>query len=160
MPLFILIIIVAMLALDVTWWLCADRAARKLSRPRLWRIAIATFVTLQVLALVWIILGRVIGQRPEHMLPSWVTGAVFLWHFILLPLGTLVWALLGGWNLLARIRPKRPETPLDPAPPALPTRRQFLTAAAAATPPILTGIGTVWGTSQLDHFRVREITIP
>jgi predicted MPP superfamily phosphohydrolase len=160
MPLFILTIIASMLALDLTWWLCADRAVRKLRRPHLWRIAIASFMNLQMLTLAWIIFGRVIGQRPEQILPSWATGAVFLWHFILLPFGTLVWALLGAWNLLARIRPKGPATPLEPAPPALPTRRQFLTAAAAAAPPLLTGITTAVGATQLDDFRVRAITVP
>src|SRR5687767_1938563 len=161
MPLFILVILSAMLALDATWWWTAHRAVRTFRRARAWRIAIATFMAFQLLTLGWIFFGRVLGQRPEQTLPAWASGAVFVWHFIALPIGALVWAGIGAGKAIGSLRRKPvPTDPGESVEAALPTRRQFLTSAAVAAPPLLTGIGTAWGTSQLNDFRVRRITIP
>ena len=186
----VLTIIGLMLALDLLWWWRADRLLRPLRRARVWRTLLALFMAAQLVCLVWVIFGRFTGADPRGSAYASVVSATFIWHMLILLPTTLVWAgvsVLRGVARLARSA-RAPDDerspPEDPdggrqtsrgtgdwdrllQQPALAgaggtSRRQFLGAAAAAVPPLVTVIGTAVATRQLDEFRVRRIdlTIP
>jgi predicted MPP superfamily phosphohydrolase len=163
----VLLIIGLVFACDLLWWRTADRILRPSPRGRRWRPALATFMAAQVLCLLWIVLGRTLVRDADALIPAWVLIGTFVWHLLVLP-ATLVVSLLvltgrGVGALVRKASPGPAVEPLasgDPDAPAVSSRRQFLGAAVAAAPPLVTVVGAAAATAQLDEFRVRPITLP
>jgi predicted MPP superfamily phosphohydrolase len=154
------VIILSMLALDPLCWVWGDRILRKLRRSRLWRSLFGAFMGVQLGCLLFIIVGRVGSERTDEFLPRILLSAVFLWHFIMLPIATVI-ALL---ELLARLIPKRAapaplEANREDASPSL-NRRQFLRGVAIAAPPVATVLTTGFAFPQQQDFRIRRIVLP
>src|SRR5688500_10180203 len=161
---FIFVILGLMLALDLAWWWYADRLLRPLRRARLWRGLLAAFAAGEVLLLVlWVADVMITGPQFDNVLARPLVPATYLWHLIALPALAALWVAPGALPLprrsarwLRRERGEHPEhhiTPaetaaaaadlaLDPQTCVAPSRRQFLGAAVAPAPPVLT-VGTV-----------------
>ena len=74
------VIIAALVALDLVWWLSADRLLRKAGFKRM-RILHSLFFGVQLAGLLSVILSR----RSElwDWLPKAMTAAVYLWHLLI-----------------------------------------------------------------------------
>ena len=84
------------------------------------------------------------------MIPKSIVAAVFIWHFILLPIAGILF-------LFQRITTAIiPEATTETS---QPSRRQILQTAAIATPPIATVLATGLSLSQLNHFRIRKVDL-
>jgi len=141
---------------DAIWWVVAVRLAKR----GLWRVLISVFMASQLTAQV-LLMSRLI--QPSH-LPKVVLVAVVVWHFFALAFVLVALPVLGivgfcAW--LARLTGLRRNHPV-PAPNSANSisRRQFIAAAAALTPPLFTAGLTGVALSQLSSFRVRRFTLP
>ncbi len=156
---FILLLIVLMLACDLLWWWRAHRALERLRRRRLWRSGLGLFMAGQLACFVWILLGRISSDRSDELLPKFALAGVFLWHFILLPLGVMAMLVEVGNSAIARFNRRPADDVAQPdAADAVasdgPTRRGFLLGVAVAAPPALTVAATGFSLRQLDRFRI------
>lgn len=142
-------LILAMFVADMLWWLWAFVRLRSAPRARLWRALLCAFMAIQVGCLLWIILGRMISERTDELLPKFVVAAVFIWHFIMLPLAML--QAIAGTLGRSMVRPAMPGTG--------PTRREFLRAAAVAAPPVACMLAGGYSLRQLEDFRVRRFDV-
>ena len=149
-----------MLALDIFWWCVLARATN-----RKWVRAFATiFMIAQTIGLIWLLSGRLFQTDWDRWLPKSATAAIFIWHFIGLGLLSLVGVALIPIFLVQQMvritrRRRQPEERLsDPSNHY--TRREFLSVAAAITPPLLTLGLTGIALSQLNQFRVRHLVVP
>ena len=149
-----------MLALDIFWWCVLARATN-----RKWARAFVTiFMIAQTVGLIWLISGRLFQTGWDRWLPKSVTAAIFIWHFIGLGLLSLLAVALIPILLvqqMVRISRRRiqPEKHVSDHRNHY-TRREFLGAAAAITPPLLTLGLTGIALSQLNQFRVRHLVVP
>ena len=149
-----------MLALDIFWWCVLARATN-----RKWvRAFVTIFMIAQTLGLIWLISGRLFQTGWDRWLPKSATAAIFIWHFIGLGLLSLLGIALIPIFLVQQMvrisrRRRQPEQQLSDHRHQY-TRREFLSAAAAITPPLLTLGLTGIALSQLNHFRVRRLVVP
>ena len=149
-----------MLALDIFWWCVLARATN-----RKWvRAFVRIFMIAQTIGLIWLISGRLFQTGWDRWLPKSVTAAIFIWHFIGLGLLSLLAVALIPILLvqqMVRISRRRiqPEKHVSDHRNHY-TRREFLGAAAAITPPLLTLGLTGIALSQLNQFRVRHLVVP
>ena len=161
----VLTIIGLVLLYDVLWWRAADRFLRPLPNRWRWRAPLWLFMGAQMLCLLWIVFGRMLGGRPELDLPGWLMVVTFIWHLLVLPATVLAWlAVSTGRGIGAILRKLGPAIatapqPVEPAPAPAMSRRQLLGAAVAAAPPLVTGVGSVLAVPQLSRFRVRSMTV-
>jgi uncharacterized protein len=157
---FIFKIIGLMLALDIFWWCVLARATN-----RKWvRAFLTIFMVAQTIGLIWLITGRLFQTGWDRWLPKSATAAIFIWHFIGLGLLSLLGIALIPIFLVQRMvrisrRRRQPEQQLSDHRHHY-TRREFLSASAAFTPPLLTLGLTGIALSQLNHFRVRRLVVP
>jgi uncharacterized protein len=145
-----------MIVADVGWWLVAMHFARQ----KVWRVLVTVFLAGQLAAHVSAVAG--VGW-PRHC-PESVLLAAMLWHYFavatLLPLGLGCVCVL-ALRRRARARAVRREGCVAAvgAGGALQTRREFLGAAAALTPPLFSiGLARV-ALAQLSNLRVRRFTL-
>ena len=149
-----------MLALDIFWWCVLARATN-----RKWvRAFVTIFMIAQTIGLIWLIGGRLFQTGWDRWLPKSVTAAIFIWHFIGLGLLSLLAVALIPILLVQQIvrisrRRIQPEKHVSDHRNHY-TRREFLGAAAAITPPLLTLGLTGIALSQLNQFRVRRLVVP
>ena len=157
---FILKIIGLMLALDIFWWCVLARATN-----RKWvRAFVTIFMIAQTVGLIWLISGRFFQTDWDRWLPKSATAAIFIWHFIGLGLLSLLGIALIPILLVQQTvrisrRRRQPEEQLSDHRNHY-TRREFLSVAAAITPPLLTLGLTGIALSQLNRFRVRHLVVP
>ena len=157
---FIFKIIGLMLALDIFWWCVLARATN-----RKWvRAFVTIFMIAQTIGLIWLISGRLFQTDWDRWLPKSATAAIFIWHFIGLGLLSLLGIALIPIFLVQQMvciskRRRQPEEQLSDHRNQY-TRREFLSVAAAITPPLLTLGLTGIALSQLDQFRVRHLVVP
>src|SRR5262245_38614996 len=133
-----LIIVTALPIADLLWWRWADVRLRPMRRARVWRALSASFVGLQLLGFLWIVGGRFTGVRIS--LPASVLATIYLWHLFVLPATVISLALVGMLKLIrTHIVRREPaaEGPIDQTGAVGPSRRQLLTAAAVAVPPLV-----------------------
>ena len=149
-----------MLALDMFWWCILARATN-----RKWvRAFVTIFMIAQTIGLIWLLSGRLFQTDWDRWLPKSATAAIFIWHFIGLGLLSLLGVALIPIFLVQQMvrisrRRRQPEERLsDPSNHY--TRREFLSVAAAITPPLLTLGLTGIALSQLNQFRVRHLVVP
>jgi uncharacterized protein len=154
-----LTIIICMVVGDIVWWIAAHR---RLHRPWL-RVLAGLFIASQLFGLGCILFSRSPGMEWVTTVPRWVSSAIVLWHILLL-VPWLLWQLVRGFAfVVGKVRDRfRGNTavpihaePLD----AGMSRRQFLTAAATFTPPLLAFGAAAIAEKQLDGFRIRRITL-
>ena len=148
-----IILLTLMAAGDLLWCL------RALRQPKRWMRRIgATFGALQFGGLVMILSSRG-GVALEEILPRPLHSMILAWHVLVL-LPWLAWRVLSGIAMFAgKIRRSaKPRTATSAE--ATFTRREFLGAAAALTPPMLTITAAGIGETQLDGFRIRRIEVP
>ena len=150
-----IILLTCMAVGDLLWCFAALRLPRRWMR---WTIGI--FGVLQFAGLLTILFSRG-GVGIEEMLPRPLHSMILAWHVVIL-LPWLAWRLIrAAISLLgkvARIARRTPSVELNAAPAV--TRREFLGAAAALTPPMLTIAAAGIGEAQLDGFRIRRIEVP
>jgi uncharacterized protein len=151
------LILTAILLADL-WW-CVLAWSQLKRGPRWPNVVSLLFGLAQISGILVILFSRGGMQDLSEALPRWAHGAVFVWHLLFLP-GWLVYRIAKAIVLLGRMIaqvPPRSEPARDE--PAF-SRRQFIGAAAAITPPLFSIGAAVVGEGQLDHFRVRKITVP
>src|SRR5438874_3837442 len=149
-----------MLALDMFWWRILARATN-----RKWvRAFVTIFMIAQTIGLTWLLSGRLFQTGWDRWLPKSATAAIFIWHFIgpgllSLPGIALIPILLVQQMVRISRRRRHPEEQLADHRNHY-TRREFLSVAAAVTPPLLTLSLTGVALSQLNRFRVRRFVVP
>jgi predicted MPP superfamily phosphohydrolase len=154
-----LVIIALMIVLDAAWWVAAMRLTKK--RPL--RVLVSIFMAAQMAGLLSFICGRWWHVEWLRQTPKGVLTAVIIWHFfglaIFLPLGIVrlsAWVLRGVARL-TRFPRKRPTAAAAGEMPV--TRRDFIGAAVALTPPLFSIGLTGAALAQLNTFRVRRFTL-
>lgn len=172
-----LFIILGLPVLDGLWWWWADRRLRRTRsarKARWWRIALAAFMMFQLGDFLATILSRGVGWYVKS--GTLLQSLLLAWHLLILPLTMVVLGLVEGGRAALRFGQKivksthapAPNITPEPDPPDLSnlpgpaeglSRRQFLTAAAVAAPPLLAMATTGVSLFQLAHFRVRHIDV-
>jgi len=168
MPLFIILILSAMMLADLAWWWRADQVVRTLPKSRWWRLGVAGFMLVAMGGLMSVFAIRLTGDGIAVWFVRYLVTFVFIWHFLLLPIVTVPNLLVAIGSLLARLFRRTPAATIvnktDLAGPAFSKlvlgRREFISAAVAAVPPLVTIIGSGVAMSQLDEFRIRRFTLP
>ena len=171
-----ILIVCACLIGDVAWLLWADRKLKRTRHPKVWRPLAALWTSLLLGYLLFFILFPREGRHAHAWMPVWALAAVYLWHLLILPPIVLMLAGAGiarsirsavrWWN-----RGKEPPKPLDlhdlaaalsASPATAPTRRQILTAAVCALPPLATAGTIAISIAQLGRLRIRrfELSFP
>ena len=139
---------------DVLW--C--RAA--LQQRRAWvRWIATTFGVGQFMGMAAIIFSR--GGPPlDEAIPRWLHSTILTWHLVIL-LPWMAWRSVKGLVALAVrvVRARRPAVSLAAEGAGI-TRRDFIGAAAAFTPPLLSFGAAAIGEAQLDGFRIRRLDVP
>jgi predicted MPP superfamily phosphohydrolase len=166
------LILTLVFLLDAYWWYSTDRRLRPLRRSRPWRTLLAVFAgTLMLLLLSRVVPPR-FAWRLNRYVPLPLIASVYLWHLAVLP----IWVLLSlagrglPWlwpdpredsQLGIQHSPPRASPHPSPIPAAVtaPSRRQFLTAATALTPPIILSATTGVGLYQLGRYRIRNFDL-
>lgn len=150
---------------DFFWWWRADRAIRRLGLNQGWRIALGVFMTGESLGLSLMLLDR-FGNLgiPVALFGPWL-AAVYLWHCLLLLPMLLLWipyalasAVVRGVRKLLDRRLQTEEAPIEHQPGHF-TRREFVRLAGTAFPAVVTVGAAAAALEQLQHFRIRRVTI-
>jgi predicted MPP superfamily phosphohydrolase len=148
-----------MLVVDVAWWVTAIRLTK--SKPG--RILVSVFMTCQMAGLLAFIAARGWHLDWIREIPKAEWAAVVIWHVfgvaVLIPLGIVsvcAWVVRG----VGRVAGVQRTSPVAaPASENAVTRREFIGAAAALTPPLFTIGLSGAALAQLNHFRVRRFTL-
>ena len=150
------IILLTLMAVGDLLW-CRDA----LRQPRRWmRWVGGIFGALQFAGLAMVLSSRG-GVTLENFLPRPVHSMIVSWHLLVL-LPWLAWRSADGLvSLTRKLALMVRRTPAaENHEPAGVTRREFLRATAALTPPMLTLAAAGIGEAQLDGFRIRRMDVP
>jgi len=144
-------ILIVLFAVDFfVWWGCARLARRGASRAV--RLALHGFCLAQIIFLAGML--RVPLPQPVYLI-------IYIWHLLVAPVALVIilfW--LTGRTLAGILRFFKP----PPAPASTPaaggvSRREFLGAVTALTPPVLTFPLSAFAATQLSCFRIRRLTV-
>jgi uncharacterized protein len=165
------LVLIAILTADLLWWWYADRQARRWRHAPGWRLFIALFTGGQIALVLWILGGRGPAVSSLDRPPQFLTGAAYLWHLLLLPIGWLlvatarlgVWAWQGGrrlseWAVPAEEGSRATSGAVAPTE-VTTSRRQFLDKLTTVTPMLLTGTGIAYSQAMLREFRIRPMSV-
>jgi predicted MPP superfamily phosphohydrolase len=165
---FFIYVIIGFVTFDALWWLLADRLARRTNTPRRWRLIVGAIAGLQMLGIALLMLARLIGMRGMIM-PELAVIELFLWHFIVVFPAVLVSAVF-VWVGRRRKRAVATanEIALSPSSPESAgageisefSRRDFLTRAVIALPPLATVALTGQSKWAEDHLIRRDVDLP
>ena len=157
---FIFTFIGVMAALDAVWWWMSAR----LTKSKALRFAIALFMGAQLLGLAWVISSRLLHFSLVHWWTKFALSAVFIWHFLGLPLVLLLGVGLLPIALVKLIMRwssrKQPSAVPSPERSEKWSRREFVGFAAALAPPLYTFSLTGVALAQRDQFRLRRFVLP
>ena len=146
-----------MLGLDLIWWFIAMRLLKK---P--WgRLFLSLFMVLQVAAITNELIGR-LGVENVDIRSKVILSVTIIWHYLALPVLVGIGFAYVCIKVFRRYRAKKAnqnKTAIPPANMEGVSRREFLGACAALTPPLLTFGLTGISVAQLNHFRVRRFTL-
>jgi uncharacterized protein len=163
------ILIPTFIILDGVVWIRFHYLLGKMRRRRLWRSGLAVFMLGAVGFAVILGISNPTVFRHHRVIPQWIPAAVFIWHFLILPV-TFGAIFLEG---VVRIFTCAKKTGPPPLPsPGVPeegeggvpgeweragiSRRGFLRGAAFAAPPIATlGLAGI-GVETLGDFRIKR----
>ena len=158
---FFFIILGSIFLLNVIWWL----ASAQLAAATNWRHLNTAFLIFEVVGLAWLISGRLWNTGWDRILPKAVVTALLIWHMLVLPI-TVVMLLIGlpvaGGVWLTRhfSTPRTSSSSSWERDHQHLSRREFLGAAAAIAPPLVTFTLTGIALRQLSGFRVRRLILP
>src|SRR5947209_7699292 len=146
-----------MVSLDLLWWIVLAR----LSTHGVARIVVSMFMAAMMIGLIAVIAARMSRGDWDRLIPKFAVSTIFIWHFIVLSLLTIIGALiipiLAGQKLFSNRMP-------SPAKPSLEAsswnRREFLRFGAAILPPIFTFGLTGIAVCQLNQVRIRRFVLP
>jgi predicted MPP superfamily phosphohydrolase len=174
------LIIVLVFALDFYWWRLADRRLRPLRRARLWRGVLAVFMVGQILLMCSRLLPPAWSRRINGHVPLALIAGQYLWHLAVLPIAIVlgfavrsaiglrrfVGAAFGGGGVRKTVVSGDSRIPSAKADPTNvtnavvhPTRRQVLSAAALAVPPLVLAGSVGVSLTQLGGYRVRSFDV-
>src|SRR6476660_7355309 len=88
------VIVELLLIWDALWWLWADRVARQMRHPKVWRPLVGLWSGLLLGYLAWFIAFPTEGRHAHAWMPIWALAVIYLWHLIVLP-GLVVCMLFG-----------------------------------------------------------------
>jgi len=159
-----LIILCILLITDVSWWRWAGRRARLLPYGNLWNILLALFMSAQV----FYILTNILGAFDFYVSDPWPRGfavTAYIWNLLILPTAVGCFAIefvIKRAGKTSKREDVASTAPAESAGTALVTRRQVLSAAAIALPPVVTAVAAGHAMGQTGEFRVRrvELNIP
>lgn len=149
-----------MIMLDIAWWVIALRLVQKIH----WRILISLFMAVQMGAVTLELLGRLGWQVIDLRLyiPQYGLASIVIWHYLAL-VGLLgIGFVYGCVQIIRRFRKKASAQPAPaPVPVAarLVNRREFLGTCAALAPTVFTFSLAGVAMEQLNHFRLRRMTV-
>jgi uncharacterized protein len=162
------IAVITFIVLDGVVWIRFHGMLRQMRRRRVWQGALAAVMGVVVSFVVILGISNPTVFRHHQVIPQWFPAAIFIWHFLILPV--TVGAIFFEWGvrILFRrtCRAKREEPPPLPSP-GVPgagereeksgiSRRRFLTGAVMMAPPIATFGLAGMGVETLGDFRVRR----
>ena len=109
-------IILALLVLDVCWWILADGWLRSTGAGRRWRMVVGGLSLFMIAnTMLWVI-PPIISAWIQSFIPDSILATVFIWHLLSVPLGCIAMLLAGGgdlaWRGLNRYARKRSGQPL------------------------------------------------
>jgi len=159
-------ILLVLLFGDLLWWWRADRVLRRFPRTHGWRSALGIFMAAQFIGLALVLISRGFDVDFGSLLThQWLT-VIYVWHCLLLFPMLLLWipyatarAIVTGVRRLLPLRAAR-----RPAPPASEsgepiTRREFARLLGTAAPAVVTLGAAGVALWQIEHFRIRRMTI-
>jgi hypothetical protein len=148
-----------LLIADLWWWREADRRLRRIGRGYFWRSLLSVFMAAQVAYLLWLILGEFVEDLGDWR-PLWLPMGAYIWHVLLLPAGCFWFIASAAWNKVRAKRAKRRSAVAQlESGAARWSRRELLSAAAVAAPPLVTVFATRQAIAQMGEFRIREIEL-
>ena len=160
------LIILAVLIGDVAWLIWSDRQLSRVRRPILWRTLAAVWNGAMLAYLLYVILLPDHGRHAHAWMPQWALAVVYIWHLFVLPM-VLIAMTIGGFGKLFLRLFKRQHVAIrglsfDANEGAVvgPSRRQVLTAAMVAVPPLITAGAVGRAMSQIHDFRIRRFELP
>jgi len=87
-----MILIPLVLLADLLWWRWADLRLRRFSRPVLWRVLLALFMSAQTAYALSFLVGTGVVRSAQNISPLPLHVSAFLWHLMVLP---VVWIIIG-----------------------------------------------------------------
>jgi predicted MPP superfamily phosphohydrolase len=162
---FIVRIIVGMIAGDLISIWYVHRRLRHTPVQRRWRTALIGFCLLQIAGLTLLISSRARNDSDlDRVLSKPVLSAVYLWHFLGVPIFLLLSGaeriLAGARRLTGALIPQSGNAGARAADAgATMQRREFLTLAATAAPAVACLGATGLALAQLERFRIRRIEL-
>jgi predicted MPP superfamily phosphohydrolase len=161
--------IICSFALGTAWlWYRADRSSRRFQYARIWRVGFALFYGSLIMFLI-VPISRMIWGSSEPGMPSPIFATeAYLWHPVLLPMFVVATMISTAVGIVRRRRMRRLTAAAgnessSPVPSEGLSRRQmFRAVAAAALPPVASGVVTGVALAERGDFRVRsvDLTIP
>lgn len=173
-------IVFAMPLTTILWWFWVHRVLANVPHRLWWRLALALFTLLHILAFLWLFATRSSALEPD--LPRWLRQTLYVWNLFAIPfvatLGSVVVpCALGYWltRLLRRATSSKatplpqtessPNSTPDPSPSSLDirrplSRRELLRTSVALAPLGIYSGGMVKSSLEQDEFRVRSIDLP
>ncbi len=171
-------------ATDLFIWWCGSRILRRNRARRGLILAFHVFMAFQILAQVLIVWARSRHINVDAFFPIPLMIATFIWHFILAPVAVVLYLLelaregvswLWSWLRARRSAPVpapvstpeavgpgekgvSPQTEMVLPAGSILSRRQFLSAGVALTPPFFNVSISTIASRQIQHFRVRRLT--
>src|SRR5438045_9700872 len=98
-----------MISLDVIWWIVLSR----LTNHAIGRVLVSIFMVAMMVGLIAVIAARLSRADWVRFIPKFAVSAIFIWHFIVLWLfsliGLAIIPILLGQNIL-RVTPKTQTT--------------------------------------------------
>jgi predicted MPP superfamily phosphohydrolase len=160
--------VIPLLAGDLWWWRQADRRLRPLGRSPAWRALLAAFMGVQIAYLSWLILRQFVDDLGDWR-PLWVPTGIYIWHVLMLPAGC-AWFIAGAAWRKIRSKSLRQRPTREPSgsasqratPPVVQprlSRRELMSAAAVAAPPLAAAFATRQAMAQMGEFRIRKIEL-
>src|SRR5262245_34086447 len=102
---FFIILFTLFIVLDVWWWRWADAQLRPLTRPRLWRSLLATWMTALMLYMLAFVIFPRQARAAHQWLSVWYLALAYVWHLLILPVtllafipGRIVGSLVRWWK--------------------------------------------------------------
>ncbi len=169
------IAVITFIVLDGVVWIRFHGMLRQMRRRRVWQAALGAGMAVVVSFVVILGISNPTVFRHHQVIPQWFPAAIFIWHFLILPVTVGAIFLEGVGRIFFR-RSRGGSTKKEPPPlpsPGVPgageirgrgergeesgiSRRRFLTGAVMMAPPIATFGLAGMGVETLGDFRIRR----
>ncbi len=163
------IAVITFIVLDGLVWIRFHGMLRQMRRRRVWQAALAAGMGVVVSFVVILGISNPTVFRHHQVIPQWFPAAIFIWHFLILPVTVGAIFLEGvGRIFLGRGHKRKSKEPSPQPSPGVPgegereegstkfSRRRFLTGAVMMAPPIATFGLAGMGVETLGDFRIRR----